>query len=84
MSNGGMDHALDDDAAAFSLLGAELRAALSERGFETPTEPQRRALPPLIDGEDVVVVAPTGSGKTETAMLPVFDAIVGEETFGIS
>ncbi|WP_336327785.1 DEAD/DEAH box helicase [Halovenus sp. HT40] len=84
MSNGGASHALEDDAAAFSLLGTELRDALSERGFETPTEPQRRALPPLVDGENVVVVAPTGSGKTETAMLPVFDAIVGEDTFGIS
>jgi ATP-dependent Lhr-like helicase len=83
MNDGGV-HALDEDAAAFSLLGTELRAALSERGFETPTKPQRRALPPLIDGENVVVVAPTGSGKTETAMLPVFDAIVGEDTFGIS
>ena len=84
MEHGATSRTLDDDAAAFSLLGTELRAALSERGFETPTKPQRRALPPLIDGEDVVVVAPTGSGKTETAMLPVFNAIVGEDTFGIS
>ncbi|WP_436900471.1 DEAD/DEAH box helicase [Halovenus halobia] len=83
MNNGGVG-TLEDDAAAFSLLGTDLRAALSERGFETPTKPQRRALPPLIDSENVVVVAPTGSGKTETAMLPVFDQIVGEETFGIS
>ena len=83
MNEGGVG-ALDDDAAAFSLLGTDLRAALSKRGFETPTKPQRRALPPLIDGENVVVVAPTGSGKTETAMLPVFDEIVGEDTFGIS
>ena len=70
-------------AAAFATLGPALRDALSERGFEAPTEPQRRALPPLSDGENVVVVAPTGSGKTETAMLPVFDAIVDDDAFGI-
>ncbi|MFT4947330.1 MAG: ATP-dependent Lhr-like helicase, partial [Natronomonas sp.] len=70
-------------AAAFAHLGEEVRAALSERGFETPTEPQRGAIPPLVDGEHVLVVAPTGTGKTETAMLPVFDALEGDGRFGI-
>ena len=71
-------------ADAFTLLGDRVRSALSERGFEAPTEPQRKALPPLVDGRDVLVVAPTGSGKTETAMLPLFDAIADETQFGIS
>ncbi|MFB6087692.1 MAG: DEAD/DEAH box helicase, partial [Haloarculaceae archaeon] len=70
-------------AAAFAELGDAVRAALSDRGFETPTEPQREAIAPLVDGENVLVVAPTGTGKTETAMLPVLDALEGEERFGI-
>ncbi len=61
---------------AFSHLGSEVRAALSERGFSTPTEPQRRAIPALADGRNGLVVAPTGTGKTETAMLPVLNSIV--------
>jgi ATP-dependent Lhr-like helicase len=61
---------------AFSHLGETVRAALSDRGFSTPTEPQRRAIPPLASGRNTLVIAPTGTGKTETAMLPVFDAIV--------
>jgi len=61
---------------AFTHLGAPVRQALSERGFQTPTEPQRRAIPPLAEGRDGLVIAPTGTGKTETAMLPVFDALV--------
>ncbi|WP_187127444.1 DEAD/DEAH box helicase [Halorubrum lipolyticum] len=61
---------------AFAHLGSELREALSEQGFSTPTEPQREAIPPLADGKNALVLAPTGTGKTETAMLPVFDAIV--------
>ncbi|MDH5020014.1 DEAD/DEAH box helicase [Halobacterium rubrum] len=65
---GGMD--------AFAQLGDELRGALSERGFTTPTEPQRRAIPALADGHNGLVVAPTGTGKTETAMLPVLDSLV--------
>ncbi|MCD2199634.1 DEAD/DEAH box helicase [Halobacterium sp. KA-4] len=63
---------------AFSHLGSEVRAALSERGFSTPTEPQRRAIPALADGRNGLVVAPTGTGKTETAMLPVLNSIVEE------
>ena len=74
---GGMD--------AFTHLGERVRAALSERGFSTPTEPQRRAIPPLAAGENALVLAPTGTGKTETAMLPVFDAIHrADDRFGIS
>jgi len=60
---------------AFAALSAPVRAALSERGFHRPTEPQRLALPPLSAGRNALVVAPTGTGKTETAMLPVFSAI---------
>ncbi|ERG89677.1 MAG: Lhr-like helicase, partial [halophilic archaeon J07HX5] len=70
-------------AGAFAALGPAVRTALSERGFDAPTEPQRRAIGPLAAGDDALVVAPTGSGKTETAMLPVFDAIAGEPVFGI-
>ncbi|WP_101297654.1 DEAD/DEAH box helicase [Halegenticoccus soli] len=72
-------------AAAFTHLGDRVRAALSERGFSTPTEPQRRAIPPLASGENALVIAPTGTGKTETAMLPVFDSIVESgPRFGVS
>ncbi len=60
---------------AFTRLGSDVREALSDRGFSTPTEPQRRAIPPIAAGRNTLVLAPTGTGKTETAMLPVLDAI---------
>ncbi|WP_254768629.1 DEAD/DEAH box helicase [Salinilacihabitans rarus] len=72
----------DGDAAAFARLGSTVRDALSERGFSTPTAPQRLAIPPLSAGEDTLVIAPTGSGKTETAMLPVFDDLVADPPAG--
>ncbi|MEF8828332.1 MAG: DEAD/DEAH box helicase [Haloarcula sp.] len=69
---------------AFTALGPAVRSALSERGFTTPTDPQRKAIPTLATGRDALVVAPTGTGKTETAMLPVFDALAeSEDRFGI-
>ncbi|WP_265107906.1 DEAD/DEAH box helicase [Halosolutus halophilus] len=69
----------DGDVAAFTHLGSTVRGALSERGFSTPTAPQRLAIPPLAAGENTLVIAPTGSGKTETAMLPVFDHLVADD-----
>lgn len=71
-------------ADAFTYLGDAVRSALSERGFGTPTEPQRRAIPVLSTDSNALIVAPTGTGKTETAMLPVFDAVTGTERHGIS
>ncbi|NLV12714.1 DEAD/DEAH box helicase [Haloarcula argentinensis] len=69
---------------AFTALGPAVRSALSERGFTTPTDPQRKAIPTLAAGRDALVVAPTGTGKTETAMLPVFDALAeSKDRFGI-
>ncbi|WP_257297803.1 DEAD/DEAH box helicase [Haloarchaeobius sp. FL176] len=70
---------MTEGAAAFTVLGSEVRSALSDRGFQTPTRTQRRALPPIAAGEHTLVVAPTGTGKTETAMLPVFDSLVRNE-----
>jgi ATP-dependent Lhr-like helicase len=72
---------------AFARLHPRVRDALSERGFSTPTEPQRRALPPLSAGRNALVISPTGTGKTETAMLPVFSDICAkssEERAGFS
>ncbi|WP_049923539.1 DEAD/DEAH box helicase [Halopiger djelfimassiliensis] len=69
----------DGDVAAFTHLGPTVRGALSERGFSTPTAPQRLAIPPLAAGENTLVIAPTGSGKTETAMLPVFDHLIADD-----
>ncbi|MFP4591462.1 MAG: DEAD/DEAH box helicase [Halobacteriales archaeon] len=66
----------DGDVAAFAELGAPVRAALSARGFDRPTRPQRLAIPPIAARAHTLVVAPTGTGKTEAAMLPIFDHLV--------
>ncbi len=77
------ESATPDGMDAFASLGGAVRSALSERGFTTPTEPQRRAIPPLAAGENALVIAPTGTGKTETAMLPVLDALADDPPDGI-
>ena len=59
----------------FDFLCERLQSILAERGMTEPTEPQREASPIIQTGANVLLVAPTGIGKTEAAMLPIFDAL---------
>lgn len=56
----------------FNLLVKPVRKALSDFGFLRPTTPQVRAIPPILKKENVLLIAPTGSGKTEAVLLPIF------------
>ena len=64
---------------ALSLLDGRVREAVKKRGWKDLSEPQAAAIPSLLTGKHLVLIAPTGSGKTESAMLPVFDQLVREE-----
>ncbi|MEM0134585.1 MAG: DEAD/DEAH box helicase, partial [Thermoplasmatales archaeon] len=45
---------------------------LRERGFSEFTEPQKIGIPEILENHNVLLTSPTGSGKTEAAVLPVF------------
>ncbi|MDR2846652.1 MAG: DEAD/DEAH box helicase [Candidatus Methanoplasma sp.] len=60
---------------SFETLSPELVRALREKGITEPTDPQKDVIPRISSGKNVLLVAPTGIGKTEAAMLPIFDAI---------
>jgi ATP-dependent Lhr-like helicase len=60
----------------FNLLARPIREALSELGFHSPTAPQVKAIPQVLKGENVLLIAPTGSGKTEAILLPVFSNFI--------
>ena len=59
----------------FDTLVPELVSVLNEHGIYEPTEPQADAIPRISRGDNILLVAPTGIGKTEAAMLPIFDSI---------
>ena len=60
---------------SFDILSPEIMEVLREHGINEPTPPQREAIPRIARGDNLLLVAPTGIGKTEAAMLPIFDAI---------
>ena len=56
-------------------LAAPLIQALDEIGYETPTPIQVQAIPPLLNGQDILGHAPTGTGKTAAFALPLLSNI---------
>ncbi len=59
---------------AYELSHPMLRA-LAKMGFDRPTPVQQRAITPMIEGKDLIVKAPTGTGKTGAYGIPVIEAV---------
>src|SRR3989475_8000952 len=74
---------MGEGADTFASLSATVRTLLRELGVEGPTAPQQAAIPRILAGDDVLIISPTGSGKTEAALLPVFDRLVARDRVGI-
>jgi len=45
-------------------LDGRILKAVKAAGYETPSPIQEKAIPPALDGRDVLGCAPTGAGKT--------------------
>ncbi len=71
-------------AEAFRSLAEPVQALLAETGMTEPTPPQVEAIPLVLRGRNVLIVAPTGSGKTEAAMLPLLSNLLARPRHGIS
>jgi len=65
--------------SAFDGLVRPIREALSDLGLRSPTQPQELAIPRIIRGKNVLLVAPTASGKTEAALLPVLSEYLAKD-----
>jgi ATP-dependent RNA helicase DeaD len=80
----GMDGDLDTtaDGVSFTTLGLrpELLQALTALGYEEPTPIQQEAIPPLVEGRDLLGQAATGTGKTAAFALPVLQRLTAHRT----
>ncbi|MFA5106638.1 MAG: DEAD/DEAH box helicase [Candidatus Micrarchaeia archaeon] len=60
------------------MLKEKLKSLIRER-FAEFTPAQKQAIPPIEKGENVLLIAPTGLGKTESALLPIFERLIDYE-----
>ncbi|CAK7274822.1 ATP-dependent RNA helicase [Sporothrix epigloea] len=56
-------------------ISDKTKKGLADMGLETMTEIQRRALPPLLAGKDLLGAAKTGSGKTLAFLVPAVEML---------
>ena len=58
------------------MLHPALKKSLSNKGYERPTEIQEKSLEHLLNGENMVAVAKTGTGKTAAFLIPVIENLL--------
>jgi superfamily II DNA/RNA helicase len=63
-------------------LDAKLLKAIADSGFTTPTPVQEQAIPPVLQGRDVMACAQTGTGKTAAFVLPALHRLMQTEPQG--
>ncbi len=59
-------------------LHADLLRGVRELGFTRPTPIQEQAIPPALEGRDILASAMTGSGKTAAFVLPILQRLIGK------
>ena len=60
-------------------LSEEVLESLNGLGYNKPTSIQQKVILPMLAGKNVVVKAPTGSGKTAAFAIPICESISWEE-----
>jgi len=61
---------------SFDLLDQQIKNVLEKLNFRKPTEIQQIAIPLILEGHNVIIISPTGTGKTEAALLPVLSMLL--------
>ena len=56
-------------------LSAPILKAVAEQGYETPSPIQEKAIPAVLEGQDVMAAAQTGTGKTAGFTLPLLEKL---------
>lgn len=69
-------------AGYFAELAPPIQEWLKDNAFSEPSAPQKLAFPAISRGKHALLIAPTGMGKTEAALLPLFERLVGAKARG--
>ena len=67
------------EANVFGTLDVRLQYAIADAGYVIPTPIQEKAIPPLLEGRDLIGCAQTGTGKTAAFMLPILHKLLKDD-----
>src|SRR5579864_6327524 len=67
---------------AFAMLDYRIRGIASELGLKEETEVQSLGIKGFFSNHNLLIIGPTGSGKTEAALLPIFHEIIADRKRG--
>ncbi len=56
-----------------------IMAGIQTQGYVTPTPIQLKAIPPIMQGRDLIGLAQTGTGKTAAFVLPILQRLLGSQ-----
>ena len=67
---------------SFNTLGLspELKKAIESKGYSDPSEIQQQAIPSILQGNDIMAGAQTGTGKTAAFALPILQRLQKDES----
>lgn len=65
------------------VISPSLKEQLACAGFAKPTPVQAAAIPPGVEGKDVLATAQTGTGKTLAFLIPILDGLLRNGTRGV-
>lgn len=63
-------------------LSHNIFKGVTRKGYKVPTPIQRKTIPVIMDGKDVVAMARTGSGKTAAFLIPMFEKLQAHSNNG--
>ena len=66
------------------VISLSLKEQLARAGFVKPTPVQAAAIPPGVEGKDVLATAQTGTGKTLAFLIPILERLLRDGTDGVS
>ena len=56
-------------------INTSLKKNIQGQGFHRPTDIQFKCIKPILNGQDVLAISPTGTGKTAAFAIPILDMV---------
>jgi superfamily II DNA/RNA helicase len=70
---------MTETAQIISQMKPFIQKSWEKSGFQKPTPIQSNAIPPILEGKDVIAESPTGTGKTLAYLLPLLEKLDAEK-----